>query len=143
MSLLLSRPNNEKLAYVSIRQHTSAYVRICQDTSAFLSLARTMTHAHQYAASGIQRYEDKHIRTAVHISMRTHIQKHEDNIYSSTRRGRVEESLAQPPPSPRSSLRSEERLVRQYLYFCTSKASKLSTGGRAAPQAYASREGRL
>ena len=28
----------------------------------------------------------------------------------------------------RRGLRSEERLLRQYLHFCTSKASKLSTG---------------
>ncbi len=92
-------------AYVSIRQHTSAYVSIRQHTSAYVSIR---VSASAYVSMR------KTIYDTAHVSMRQHASAH-TSAYVSIRQHAQDAS------------RNCQRRPRQYLYLCTSKASKLST----------------
>jgi hypothetical protein len=88
-------------SYVSIRQHTSAFVSI--RTSAYAS-----------AGAAIMR---KLVQRAPSICRRI--------VYS--RHRRVELTILPSGEAVRPHIRLATRILCQYLYFCTSKASKLSS----------------
>jgi hypothetical protein len=81
-----------------LRQHTSAYVSIRQHTSAYVSIRP---------------------HTTAYVSIRQH----------TGHTGRSAPSLSRPSPSDANALRplAAWHLRCQHLYFCSSKASKLST----------------
>jgi hypothetical protein len=95
-------------AYVSMRQHASACVSIRQHTSAYVSMRQ-----HTSACVSIRQH------TSACVSMRQHT-----SAYVSTRphtSAYAAAAYAERAPAP-----------RQYLYFCTSKASsKVSSNLRA------------
>jgi hypothetical protein len=87
--------------------HTSAFVRIRQHTSAYVSIRQRTSYLHQHS---------KRLKTS-------RIQQHcSASCYSKTR-----------PSDPKSRQRCTLE-QRQYLYFCTSKASKLSIWHPRSPQ---------
>jgi hypothetical protein len=83
-----------------IRQHTSAYVSIRQHTSAYVSIRQP---------------------TSAYVSIRQHIICVDYNGLQV----RFEGGIVLPPQV--SAFVLLHQLLRQYLHFCTSKASKLST----------------
>jgi hypothetical protein len=129
-SLILSLKGR---AYVSIRQHTSAYVSIRQHTSAFVSIRQ-----HSSAYVSIRQH------TSAYVSIRTF---QPDTILSLPRSPNPRHPRTTPSSDPTSisprcgspsctsssavtrelrGLRLEKlvRLLRQYVHFCTGKASK-------------------
>jgi hypothetical protein len=100
-------------AYVSIRQHSSAYVSIRQHTSAYVSIRQ-----HSSAFVSIRQH------TSAYVSIRQHTSAYIPSSASS---------------SGRFIRTPRRRLLRQYLYCCTSKASKLSTVTVAAPPTHQTR----
>jgi hypothetical protein len=102
-------------AYVSMRQHTSAYVSIRQHASAYVSM-RQHTSAHVRIRQHASAYVSMRQHASAYVSIRQHT-----SAYVSIRQhtsGRRRGCLRQT---------DKRQTQRQYLYFCTSKASKLST----------------
>jgi hypothetical protein len=164
------RPHTSTSAYVRIRQHTSAYVRqehrgpCCQHTSAYVyDSIRQLTSAY---VSIRQHKFDKSIE-ALAVSTRQHtstsayvrIRQHTSAYVRQEHRGpccqhtsayifvsiRPHTSAYVRIRSTRASrpLLQTQRLLRQYLYFCTSKASKLSVPTSAAASAGSGRALRM
>ena len=108
-------------AYVHIRQHTSAYVsRPAQAASwelAYLGAAQSRGCAGQLPAAP----SHARLHTSVYVSIRQH-------QYTSAYVARLRRSTASCAFSRAPVL----FLLRQYLYFCTSTASTLST--RSVPE---------
>ncbi len=97
-------------AYVSIRQNTSAYVSIRQHTSVLLagwSCCCDAADAEVYCQRRIMRHTSAYVSIRQHTSAYVSIRQHT------------------------SAVKDDGSLpLSQYLYFCTSKASKLSTCDR-------------
>jgi hypothetical protein len=100
-------------AYVSVRPHTSAYVSIRPHTSACVSI-----RPHTSAYVSIRQ------NTSAHVSIR----QHTCAVILSKLSAPLTAPPVTPPPVPlTASLSLAPRLSCQYLYFCTSKASKVGS----------------
>jgi hypothetical protein len=94
-----------------IRQHTSAYVSIRQHTSAYVEV-------HMYPC----RLYLPHLHTSAYVSIRQHT-----SAYDSIRQHTSAYVSIRMKEADFISCTCTHFLRGQYLYFCTSKASKLST----------------
>jgi hypothetical protein len=119
-------------AYVSIRQHTSAYVSIRQHTSAYVSirplpreLLPQLTDLFAHLLS--LRHEGVNLRVTG-AKARAHLRQHKSAYFSI--RQHEGDNLRVTDAKARAPLRQQG----QYLYFCTSKASKLSTCASTPPR---------
>jgi hypothetical protein len=112
------RASSYSLILLSIRQHTSAHVSIRQLTSAY-----THTYLHSLQTSKlILAHIAQH--TSAYVSIRQHTHIHTCIRF---RRASSYSLISLSSPNPQISGAAEPTC--QYLYFCTSKASKLSTCG--------------
>jgi hypothetical protein len=103
-------------AYVSIRRHTSAYVSIRQHTSAYVSIRQ-----HTSAFVGVPfAYTEKEGHTSAYVSIRQHTSVFVDVPFAYTEEEGLGDGILGLNCCDRGS-----RCSRQYLYLCTSKASKL------------------
>ncbi len=112
-------------AYVSICQHTSAYVRIRQH--ACKPPGRTKGNSAERKQAGIRQHTSAYVsirqHTSAYVGIRRHTSSYAQAVSVRTSRpaGRTKGKSAQ------QRKQAGRRQQRQYLYFCTSKASKLST----------------
>ncbi len=123
------RQHTSAYAYVSIRQHTSAYVSIRQHTSAYvLALGRSRPgsirqHTSAYVSIAHTPVDQRSLPVVfvAYVSIRQHTSAEEDTHLSTNA---AFPSLSNAIAS--SSIISCVFSRCQYVYFCTSKASKLS-----------------
>ncbi len=122
-------------AYVSIRQHTSAYVSIRQHTSAYVSI-RSVLHAGCITStlsvsSSNASCSASHASAYVSILQLSSIRQHPSASVSIPAQHRIEPGQSQLLATRTELIHMFERLsrysLRQYVYFCASKASKLSS----------------
>jgi hypothetical protein len=120
----------------SICQHTSAYVSIRQHTSAYVSIRQRMPHLSQRSAVPRQ-------HMSAYVSIRQHTSAYASVCHTLPPDARMLQlsayvsirqhtsAYATPVAAQRRAARRADAAVvqvqRQHLYFCTSKASKMST----------------
>jgi hypothetical protein len=131
---LFRRTRQHSSAYASIRQHTSAYVSIRQHTPAYVSIRQ---HTSAYLLAGL--VEKPHCPQRIglyskNVSSCTFVPAKQVNSVPVLRCTFVPVKQANSVPVLGGPLKLGLE-VGQQLYFCTSKASKLSTGTCRATKA--------
>ena len=140
-----NRPHLQASAYVSIRQHTSALLPTIGRTCSSLTQKSQRTYTSSYVSIRIRQHTSASVVTCSSLTQKScsAIAMLASTLPASSSSatgpptdakaviGRPTNPSPPPPPPPPPLLPALQ--LRQYLYFCTSKASELSSPATSPP----------